>query len=392
MTLGTPIGTRSSAEPADTSLHPTPPSHHRFHLLDGLRGIAAFMVVLYHMPRFMCTFAHTAFLSVDFFFCLSGFVIGFSYEKRLLAGMRMKDFFAARIIRLYPTYLLAILLSLCLLLTSLNYPLTTSATLKLMALTVFQLGMLPNLHFWPGGYLFPLDRSAWSLFYELLANIALAALIRKKLAGSRAMLLITTVSFFLLLFLAIRGHGIQTGAENSWRHMYMGVTRVTLSFSTGMLTLHLFHRTGRPALNLSLQRLIPVVLITALIFILSGPIRAMQSSGFQILDVILLLPAVVYLGSLCTTPPGWTRLCIFLGNISYPVYLLQELLIGFLYKPSVMQLAIRHPHEALVAFLLLLTVVSHFAFQLYDFPVRSRLTQFYNERIRTPRTVDLLNA
>ena len=124
MTLDTPIGTRSSAEPADTSLHPTPPSHHRFHLLDGLRGIAAFMVVLYHMPRFMCTFAHTAFLSVDFFFCLSGFVIGFSYEKRLLAGMRMKDFFAARIIRLYPTYLLAILLSLCLLLTSLNYPLS----------------------------------------------------------------------------------------------------------------------------------------------------------------------------------------------------------------------------------------------------------------------------
>ena len=49
--------------------------------------------------RCACPF-YGGFLAVDFFFCLSGFVIAFAYEKRLAQGMRATDFMVARWIRL----------------------------------------------------------------------------------------------------------------------------------------------------------------------------------------------------------------------------------------------------------------------------------------------------
>ena len=82
----------------------TTPEHHRFHLLDGLRGIAAVIVVMLHAPiQYTSHFRfHGSFLAVDFFFCLSGFVIAFSYEKRLRSFLDLRTFAIARIIRLYP--------------------------------------------------------------------------------------------------------------------------------------------------------------------------------------------------------------------------------------------------------------------------------------------------
>ena len=259
MTLNTTLATRTSTAPPEAVLHSTAPSHHRFHLLDALRGIAAFLVVLFHMPPFLCNFGQqSAYLAVDFFFCLSGFVIAFSYEKRLLASMSLKDFFAARAIRLYPTYLLATLLGFCVFITSLHHPLTTLLKGQLLALTVCQVGMLPNLHIWPGPFLFPMDEPAWSLFYEFLANLAFAALLRKKLASSWTMILSALLGSALLSVWAFKGHRLDVGWSNDWHHITMGIARVTLSFSTGVLMLRLFHRTGRPLLTPILQRVIPI--------------------------------------------------------------------------------------------------------------------------------------
>src|ERR1039458_3367376 len=80
----------------------------RFHLLDAMRGIAAILVVLYHIPSI---FKHTldfpnSILAVDFFFCLSGFVIAFSYEQRLRDHLNFRDFMVVRLTRLYPLFAL----------------------------------------------------------------------------------------------------------------------------------------------------------------------------------------------------------------------------------------------------------------------------------------------
>ena len=90
------------------------PSSERQHFatLDGLRGIAAIVVVIFHdlSPFDLDSLIPHAPLAVDFFFCLSGFVVAYAYEKRLLGTMSFADFVAVRIIRLYPLILAGLLL------------------------------------------------------------------------------------------------------------------------------------------------------------------------------------------------------------------------------------------------------------------------------------------
>lgn len=59
-----------------------------FKILDGLRGVAALAVVIFHFmewvyPNPSKNFIGHGFLAVDFFFCLSGFVIGYAYDDRI---------------------------------------------------------------------------------------------------------------------------------------------------------------------------------------------------------------------------------------------------------------------------------------------------------------------
>ena len=86
-------------------------SRNRYITLDAMRGIAALFVVARHFsglrgaadPQF-------SFLAVDLFFLLSGFVLSFSYDERIAAGMSPAAFLMKRIIRLYPLYFLGIAL------------------------------------------------------------------------------------------------------------------------------------------------------------------------------------------------------------------------------------------------------------------------------------------
>jgi peptidoglycan/LPS O-acetylase OafA/YrhL len=102
----------------DQALHVVPSKNHRFLFLDALRGIAALLIVLYHAPKYLGRALphYSAFLAVDLFFVLSGFVIAFSYENRLLRGLSFRSFVAARLVRLYPVYLLGTVVGFVLLL------------------------------------------------------------------------------------------------------------------------------------------------------------------------------------------------------------------------------------------------------------------------------------
>ena len=86
---------------------PLPHSKPHYHLIDGLRGVAAIMVVIYHLGEGFCTspadlwLANHGYLAVQFFFILSGFVLGYSYDDRW-TGMTSRVFLRRRIIRLQP--------------------------------------------------------------------------------------------------------------------------------------------------------------------------------------------------------------------------------------------------------------------------------------------------
>ena len=75
----------------------------RYDILDGLRGVAALMVILYHVFEcFDWTPVPHGYLAVDFFFVLSGFVIGYAYDSRWQQGLTIGNFFKRRLIRLHP--------------------------------------------------------------------------------------------------------------------------------------------------------------------------------------------------------------------------------------------------------------------------------------------------
>ena len=83
-----------------------------FEVLDGLRGTAAFAVVLFHIfewlfPRYADNPLRHAYLAVDFFFMLSGFVIGYAYDDRW-PKMKIGEFLRTRLIRLHPLVLLGV--------------------------------------------------------------------------------------------------------------------------------------------------------------------------------------------------------------------------------------------------------------------------------------------
>ena len=96
----------SSAAFADTKPH--------YEILDGLRGVAALLVVFYHIFEglsfaaggTLITTINHGYLAVDFFFILSGFVIGYAYDDRLRKSMTLGNFFKRRLIRLHPMILM----------------------------------------------------------------------------------------------------------------------------------------------------------------------------------------------------------------------------------------------------------------------------------------------
>ena len=78
-----------------------------YEILDGLRGVAAVMVIVFHLFEAHAGGSHLTqiinhgYLAVDFFFLLSGFVIGYAYDDRW-NRMTVGTFFKRRIIRLHP--------------------------------------------------------------------------------------------------------------------------------------------------------------------------------------------------------------------------------------------------------------------------------------------------
>jgi peptidoglycan/LPS O-acetylase OafA/YrhL len=106
---------------AAPSSHPRPtivrPRKEKLPALTGLRAFAALNIVFFHFsnPKWFGPFApivDNGYTSVSFFLLLSGFVLAYNYSDRAQHGqLRAKTFWIARLSRLYPIYLFALLIS-----------------------------------------------------------------------------------------------------------------------------------------------------------------------------------------------------------------------------------------------------------------------------------------
>ena len=183
---------------------------HYFHLLDGLRGIAALIVMFRHTGYFWGGWTiPQSYLAVDLFFVLSGVVVANAYEARLRAGLAPARFALLRLIRLYPLYLLGSLIGLVPVVAAL-LGLAPSSLASPLPLVLLAAALLLPLVSDPN--LFPLNTPAWSLFFEMLANLAYAAMLRHLHCALLAALLLASALGLALALQAAPEQGLHGGS------------------------------------------------------------------------------------------------------------------------------------------------------------------------------------
>jgi peptidoglycan/LPS O-acetylase OafA/YrhL len=342
-------------------------SKQHFLLLDGLRGLAAVVVVFGHTAghlggfRLFPGFA----MAVDFFFVLSGFVIGKAYEGRLAAGaMSFANFFSVRMIRLYPMVFAGAVLGFFV---WTGYALVEGrfAEVPNVLLSLpFALLVLPS-HFmaaFAGSRLFPLDGPVWSLFFELAANFAYALLI---LRGGRRLLVPATLlcaGYFLFVAFQLKS----TTFGNDWTDIPSGFARVGYPFLAGILAYRLYRQGVFNFLRHAPYWLVVLAVVAALMC---------DSFKIGVVCVLALFPLLVLAGAQVSYPKVLDKPFALLGAASYPVYVL--------HMPVVFvcsEIAKRLPHERFLALAVAtlisgaLIVLSTALLKVYDEPVRRWLT------------------
>jgi peptidoglycan/LPS O-acetylase OafA/YrhL len=222
-------------------------SHTRFDTLDGMRGIAAISVLLCHYAA-NAHVTTNAYLANDVFFILSGFVIAHSYGTRVKDGsMGAIEYMAKRLIRLYPMYLVGIILGLPALYLFGNPPDFIWKSFFINALYLPYLGSFNFTLFSDPtpviGFPFPADPPAWSLFFEIVASAAFLVLARLSRKGLIATVIACYVLFIVAgLYLAREYHviGILAGGWDSATFLG-GFPRVIFGFAMGMLLYEWLH-------------------------------------------------------------------------------------------------------------------------------------------------------
>lgn len=365
----------SSAAFADTKPH--------YNILDGLRGVAAITVVCFHLFEAYATshidqIINHGYLAVDFFFILSGFVVGYAYDDRWKT-MSIKNFLKRRFIRLHPMVVIGAVIGAVLFYTQgcAVWDVSKVSVTALLLATLLNACLIPAT---PGseirglGEMYPLNGPSWSLFFEYIGNILYAFFIRK--LPTRALSVWVFLAGCGLAAFAIRGPlgDICVGFALTEENIIGGSLRLLFSFSAGLLLSRIF----RPVFikgafwicSLSVVALLAVPRI-------GGSEHLWMNGLYDTVCAVILFPLLVYLGaSGKTTDRTTTRICKFLGDISYPLYMVHYPFI-YLYYAWVKNenLTFVQSLPGAIALVIGSVLLAYLCLKLYDEPVRRFLTK-----------------
>ena len=317
----------SSAAFTDTKPH--------YELLDGLRGVAALLVVFYHIFEglsfaaggTLITTINHGYLAVDFFFILSGFVIGYAYDDRWKRNMTLGNFFTRRLIRLHPMIIMGTIIgaiTFCIQ-GSVQWDGSHVATSAVMLALLAAMFFIPA---YPGagydvrgnGEMFSLNGSSWSLFFEYIGNILYALFIHR--LSNRGLAILVALSGIGLAWFAlfdIVGYGmLGVGWTLDGANFWGGMLRMLFPFSLGML----LSRHFRPIKTRGAFWICSaVLLILFCVPYIEGKSPVCLNGVYELICIALVFPALVWIAaSGKTTDKQSTRICRFLGDISFPLY------------------------------------------------------------------------
>lgn len=337
-----------------------------FEILDGMRGIAALAVVIFHFmewvaPDITKNFIGHGFLAVDFFFCLSGFVIGYAYDSRI-GEMGATTFFRLRLIRLHPLVVLGAVLGLLSFFMDpfakpAPYDMGKIALLFASSLLLVPLPIMEERFF----NLFAFNAPAWSLFWEYIANIFYALVLYR--LGRRPLTLLVILAAVGIGLVSYRAGNLLGGWSGGT--FFDGGARVAYSFMAGLL----IYRS-----NWVIKNRLGFAGLSLLLFLAFLMPWTKWNGLAEALVVLIYFPLLVSLGAGSALSPALRKVCVFSGNISYPLYMTHYAAIWIFgnyftnHKPSPDQLT-----WVIIGGVVFLVVVAYLAMILYDIPVRKYL-------------------
>jgi peptidoglycan/LPS O-acetylase OafA/YrhL len=345
---------------------------HRFLLLDALRGVAALAVVSGHLgDAWGHPISQFYILAVDFFFILSGFVIAYAYKSKLAGAMTAPTFWRIRIIRLYPLLVVGALIG-GIVMFVLHGDKPHDQTWKIIGSTALAALALPSIFFTMQAAAFPINGPAWSLFFELIANFVYAP-VSRFLTRNR-LIALTVIAAILLAVDSFHRGTIESGWSKY--EFFGGFFRVFFGFACGLMLYEI-----QP--NWKLKSIYGWGLMVVLAAVLFAPLQFKPVEQLSVSLVIM--PAIVWVGSAIEMAGSGIEIVTFLGMLSYPIYILHKPMLEF-------TTAMFHKIDPTGALTYVWVPMQYaifigFAwagFKLIDEPVRKRLTAMFKPRPREP--------
>lgn len=373
----------------------------RYAILDGLRGVAALVVILFHgfetyIPFFGTQHINHGYLAVDFFFVLSGFVIGYAYDDRW-DRMSTWSFFKRRLIRLHPMVVAGTLFGACLFFFGeSDYFSLIGGTepWKFFLCIVLGLLMIPagtglDIRGW--GETNSLNGPNWSLTFEYIGNILYAFVLRRLPTVVLGMLCVA--SAFLTMNLALGWDVFGFFAQpkydviGEWSitpdQMYVGFSRLLYPFLCGLLISRLLPKfitkenpSGSPLGIRGGFWWASLLLVVLFAVPQIGGKSCVADGLYQVFAIVVMFPVIVLIGAGSkTTDKRSAKWCETLGNLSYPLYITHFPLMymQMAWVSSHKDSPVWH-HVVLNLGILLVAIGIAWAFlKLYDEPVRAWL-------------------
>lgn len=384
---------QASTQFADTKPH--------YELLDGLRGVAAILVLIYHIfegfafaestngeGSGLITTLNHGHIAVDFFFILSGFVISYAYDDRW-GKMSLGGFFKRRLIRLHPMLIMgAVVGMISFLLTGCQQwsgeVTPISWVMIALLLTIFMVPALPGLPYEVrgNGEMFPLNGPMWSLFFEYIGNILYALVIRR--LSTKLLAVLTAILGVLHAWIFVGDLSGYDSVGIGWTidtiNFWGGLVRMLFPFSMGMLLARTFKpREVKGAFWICSAMLIAVFAVPYIVK--SGAISL--NSLYEVVCIAVIFPFIVWLGACGKGGDNYTgRINNFLGELSYPLYIVHYPIMYIFYKWLIENRCYTLGDTLGLSALVVLSSVAlaYACLKLYDEPVRKWLARKYIQK------------
>lgn len=357
-----------------------------YEILDGLRGVAALLVVLFHVFEIHSHGDHSkqiinhGYLAVDFFFLLSGFVLGYAYDDRW-GKMTLKDFFKRRIIRLQPMIIIGSIIGALLFYfqdsPALGWgginevPVWKMLLVMLIGFTLIPVGKGLDIRGW--NEMHPLNGPAWSLFFEYIANIVYALVLRRVSKIVLAILVVVAAGFTIHYALTNPNGDIIGGwSIDDSTQLKIGFIRLAFPFLAGLLLARMGKLRYTKNAFLSAALLLVVLLSVPRL----GDADSLWLNGlYECFCLIIMFPFIIWLGA-GGKVQGYkaSKVCKFLGDISYPIYI-THFPIAYVYMTWVTNNNLTLEQSWHYGLLVVIAAVAtaYLAMRFYDLPIREWL-------------------